>query len=127
MVVWLRKKSDELGILSSTLCMIHCMITPFLFVVFPASTGQHGGYEWWSFLDLLFLSVSFLAVFRTVRQSAFRWIKVSMIAALSLLTFFILNERLEGIEFPFDMVYFPAFALAILHLVHLRKCRCATA
>jgi len=125
MITLINKRSDELGMLSSILCMIHCMATPFLLVVIPASAGtHHGGYEWWRLLDLLFLGISFIAVFKTVQQSAYRWIKVSLIIAWLLLTFFILNERFEGIMFSFDMVYIPAFVLVILHLVHLRKCRC---
>ena len=125
MTTILNKKSDELGMLSSALCMLHCVATPFLLVAFPACSATHqGGYEWWGWLDLLFLSISFVAVFRTVQQSTFRWIKISLVVALLLLSFFILNERFEGIEFPFDMVYLHAFALVVLHLVNLRKCRC---
>lgn len=62
----------------------------------------------------------------TVQQSTQKWLKVSLVVSWLMLSFFILNERFEGIEFPFDMVYFPAFALVVLHLVNKRQCRCET-
>lgn len=117
-----KKKSDELGMLSSTLCMIHCMVTPFLLAVLPATF--HGGHQWWSWIDIVFLGISCIAVIYTVQQSALRWLKTGLMVSLGLLTFFVFNERFEGIEFPFDMVYFPAFALVVLHLINRRQCRC---
>ncbi|MEO1050515.1 MAG: MerC domain-containing protein [Bacteroidota bacterium] len=127
MSVILNKKSDELGMLSSTLCIIHCVATPFVFVAVPGSSvGAHGSQALWGWLDLLFLAISFIAVFKTYQQSTLRWIKTSLIVSWLMLTFFIFNERLEGIAFPFDMVYVPAVALIILHLVNRRQCRCET-
>ena len=65
MITILKKKSDELGILSSALCMLHCIATPFLLVAFPGFLATHrGSQEWWSWLDILFLGISFIAVSR---------------------------------------------------------------
>ncbi|MCG8387169.1 MAG: MerC domain-containing protein [Cytophagales bacterium] len=125
MITILDKKSDELGMLSSTLCMLHCMATPFLLLAVPSSqVTHHGSQAWWSWLDILFLGISLIAVFMTVQQSTQKWLKVSLVVSWLMLSFFILNERFEGIEFSFDMVYFPAFALVVLHLVNKRQCRC---
>ena len=127
MITILNKKSDEVGMLSSTLCIIHCLATPFLFMAVPASSAHHhGSPEWWGLIDILFLGISFIAVYMSVKQSTVRWMKISLIACWLLLSCFIFNERLEGIEFPFDMVYFPAFGLVVLHLVNRRQCRCHT-
>ena len=73
---------------------------------------------------MLFLLVSSVAVYKAVRQSPKRWIQFSMVSMWLMLTFFVLNERFEGIEFPFDMVYIPAFALIALHLINRKHCRC---
>ena len=125
MITILNKKSDELGMLSSALCMLHCIATPFLLAAVPSSSvTHHGSQNWWSWLDILFLVISFIAVFMTVRQSTKRWLWTSMVVSWLMLSFFILNERLGGIEFPFDMVYFPALTLIVLHLVNRRQCRC---
>jgi len=125
MTTILTKKTDQLGIISSVLCIVHCIATPFFLMTFAgASLPIHGSQEWWRGLDLLFIGISLFAVFKTIQYSDFRWIKVSLFFSFILLTFFVLNERFEGIEFPFDMIYFPASALALLHLVNLRRCRC---
>lgn len=125
MISILRKKSDDLGILSSALCIIHCIATPFLLVAIPVSSlTSHGSQEWWSWLDILFMGISFVAVYKAAQQSTLKWLQVSLIVSWLLLSFFILNERLEGIEFPVDMVYFPAMGLIALHLINRRHCRC---
>ena len=125
MIAILNKKSDEVGMLSSTLCMLHCLATPLLLAAVPSSSiTHHGSQVWWGWLDILFLVISFIAVFRSVQQSTARWMQTSLIVSWLILSFFILNERFEGIEFSIDMVYFPAFALVVLHLVNRRQCRC---
>lgn len=125
MIAILNKKSDELGMLSSALCMLHCIATPFLLAAVPSSSvTHHVSQDWWSWLDILFLGISFIAVFRSVQQSTLRWLQTSLIVSWLILSFFILNERFEGIELPFDMVYFPALTLIVLHLVNRRQCRC---
>ena len=125
MISIFNKKPDELGMLSSALCMLHCIATPVLVAAVPGfSVTHHGSQEWWSWLDVLFLIISFIAVFGSVRQSTKRWLWTGMVVSWLMLSFFILNERLGGMEFPFDMVYFPALTLIVLHLVNRRHCRC---
>ena len=116
MINTLHKKSDALGAISSTLCMIHCMATPFVLVSIPAATG----YGLWLWLDFFFLAISSIAVFQTLQTSNISWIKIGLVISLCFLFFFVFNERFEGIEFPFDMVYIPAFSLVILHLLNRR-------
>ncbi len=125
MITILNEKSDELGMLSSSLCMLHCIATPFLLVTLPGSSVMHPGSQgWWGWLDILFLGISSIAVFRSVQQSTRRWLQIGLIVSWLMLSFFIFNERFEGMEFAFDMVYFPAFALVVLHLVNRKQCRC---
>ena len=57
------KKSDTIGVLSSGLCMIHCLATPFFFVATACSaTCCSGAPLWWQWLDYFFLIISFIAV-----------------------------------------------------------------
>ena len=127
MITILNKKSDEVGMLSSGLCMLHCIATPILLAAVPGSSvTHHGSQHWWSWLDILFLIISFVAVFMSVQQSAKMWLRISMVVSWLMLSFFIINERFGGMEFPFDMVYFPALTLIVLHLVNRRQCSCET-
>ena len=57
------QKSDTIGVLSSGLCMIHCLATPFFFVATVCSTTCcNTAPLWWQWLDYFFLVVSFIAV-----------------------------------------------------------------
>lgn len=110
--------------LSSVLCIIHCLATPILLTLLPLSTATQGGAQtWWGWLDIFFLIFSSIAVFIAIKRSPKTWLRVSMTISLVMLCFFIINERFGSIEFPFDMVYIPAFALIILHLLNRRYCR----
>ena len=123
MIAILNKKSDELGAISSFLCIIHCIATPVVLTLLPISSGtQIGRQNRWSWLDIIFLLISSTAVFWAVQRSPKLWLRISMIVSLLVLGLFIVNERFIGIEFPFDMVYFPAFALIVLHLVNRNRC-----
>ncbi len=127
MITILEKKPNELGVFSSILCIIHCLITPFVLVVIPSSSMMTKGgdsYDWWLWLDVLFLIISFVAVFKATQQSKQMWMKISMALSWIILSFFVFNERLDGIKFSLDLVYFPAVALTVLHLLNRRKCRC---
>lgn len=37
---------DKIGILTSTLCLVHCLVFPFLFSILPALKVIDGGFEW---------------------------------------------------------------------------------
>lgn len=124
MIGILNKKPDELGMLSSALCIVHCLATPVLLTILPISAATQGGSQsWWGWLDIFFLLISSFAVFFAVQRSSKTWLRVSMVVSWLMLCFFILNERFGSIEFPFDIVYFPASALIFLHLVNRRQCR----
>ena len=125
MITILNNKSDEIGVLSSTLCMLHCFATPILLVAIPSTSVIHpGNLGWWSSLELLFLGFSFVAIYSTVQRSTLRWLRISLIISGLSLCFFIFSERFELIEFSEVLVYMPAFALIALHLINIRLCRC---
>ena len=53
---------DNLGIIASTLCMIHCIGTPFLFIAKACSTTCCADAPlWWKAIDYAFLIVSGVA------------------------------------------------------------------
>ncbi len=121
MISTINKKPDELGMFSSVLCIIHCFATPLLLTVLPISMAAQGeGHSWWTWLDFFFLIISGIAVFWAVQRSPKLWLRAGMVISLFMLCFFILNERFGSIEFPFDMVYLPAFTLIVLHLLNRR-------
>ena len=61
MVSSVLKNSDIFGATSSSLCLAHCVLTPLLFL---------SPIWWWSSLNILFISVSFIAVYNSVKKTS---------------------------------------------------------
>ena len=58
---------DNLGATFSTLCVIHCFATPFLFITQSYMLVVPG---WWQALNYIFLALSFFAVYKTSQNSS---------------------------------------------------------
>ena len=55
---------DSIGMIAGTLCAIHCIATPFLFVAKACSTVCCADAPlWWKAIDYIFLVISFIAIF----------------------------------------------------------------
>lgn len=119
------KKSDFVGALSSALCLAHCLATPLLFIAQTQTIGDHHDKPlWWSSLDIVFLIISFFAIYKTAKTSTKKWVKQLLWANWALLTFIILNEKVHLIPLPESVVYIPSVALIILHIYNSRYCQC---
>ena len=56
------KNSDNLGVLSSTLCLIHCLVTPFIYISFASLFSQNELLSFsWKSINLIFI------VFRAIK------------------------------------------------------------
>lgn len=124
-------KSDIIGAFASTLCLIHCVATPFIFVAGATSTGLHHHHHgdspfWWSMIDIIFIVISFFAVYFSVKQSSKNWVKIALVASWFLLTAFILNEKFEVVHLAEFWVYIFALTLVGLHLYNRKYCHCKT-
>lgn len=121
-----QRNSDLFGAAASGLCLIHCVATPFLFIVQTCSeTCCDASPSWWSSLDYIFLVISFLAIYRSSKTSSNRIISRALWSSWIVLAFIILNERLEFFHLPHFFIYIPAIALIILHLYHQKYCQCS--
>lgn len=126
----LQLKSDFIGALASFICLIHCIATPFIFV--SAASIEHHHHEhhhgdsplWWSAIDIVFIVISFLAVYWSAKSSSKTWMKFALYLCWAGLAFFILNEKFEGPHLPHFLIYVPAFGLIVLHLYNKRYCQC---
>ena len=61
---------DNLGATFSSLCVIHCFATPFLFITQSYLLVVPG---WWQTLNYLFLSISFLLFIKQARIHLVKW------------------------------------------------------
>ena len=117
---------DTLGAINSSLCVIHCFATPFLFL----TQAQTSLVElstvslWWQLLNYVFIVVSFFAVFRTVKNSSNQLVKSLLWVSWVLLSALILNEEFEIMHMPELLTYFAGISLASLHIYNLKYCQC---
>lgn len=121
------QKPDTFGAIASTLCIIHCVATPLLFVVHSCAIG---GCEtapiWWKSLDFFFLAISFMAIYHSTKTTSKNFMKIVLWANWTVLLFVIVNEKMHWISLPETLTYIIAFSLAALHIYNLNFCQCKT-
>tara|TARA_B100000989_G_scaffold262280_1_gene213696 strand:- start:166 stop:543 length:378 start_codon:yes stop_codon:yes gene_type:complete len=108
------KNSDIFGASSSTLCLLHCLVTPLLFFV-PF---------WWSGLNFAFILVSLFAVHFSAKKTSRKIMKPLFWCGFLALSILILNEEFEIYHLPEFATYIAASNLAFLHIYNLKYCKC---
>ncbi len=126
-MILIKQKSDVIGTLSSSLCLIHCIATPFLFMAQAGSAiCCESHFIWWKYMDYFFLIISFFAIYWSTKTTTINWIKPLFWLSWLVLLLVIVNEKIELVPLTEVAVYIPAFALIILHLYNKKYCNCDT-
>lgn len=126
-MTFLNQKADSIGAISSALCLIHCVATPFLFLT--QSSLINCCIEtpaWWMFIDYVFLVISFIAVYRSTQTTSKNWIKPALWTSWLFLFAVIINEKLAMLTISEIFIYLPTISLIILHLYNRKYCQCNT-
>ncbi|MEO0528239.1 MAG: MerC domain-containing protein [Bacteroidota bacterium] len=124
-LVNLTSKSDIIGAITSSLCFLHCLATPFLFVTQAGLTlGEASHPWWWGTIDIFFLTISFFAVLWSAKKTSKQWIKYSFWCLWTLLALIVLNEKSEIVHLAEIAIYFPTTGLILLHFYNRHYCRC---
>ena len=121
------QKSDILGAIASSLCLIHCLATPFLFIAQASAHGHHhheAAPLWWQSVDYIFLAISFVAVYYSASKTNLNWMPVALYSSWALLALFILNEKLHLFHLDHLFIFIPAIGLVSLHLYNRKYCGC---
>lgn len=119
------QKSDFLGVMSSSLCLLHCIATPLLYTLKASSFCCSASTPlWWKLLDYFFLVISLIAVLWSIKHSFKPWIKFAFCVSWLILALVILNETYQFISFTKYAIYILAFSLIVLHVINTRYCRC---
>jgi len=116
---------DFLGAISSSLCMVHCLITPLLFAVQATSLScSEISPSWWKMIDCIFLIVSLVAIIFTAKSTSLKFMPRLLYTSWLLLAIIVLNNLFHLINLPHALIYIPAIVLIILHMYNRKYCRC---
>ena len=119
--------ADNIGMASSSLCLIHCIITPFVFIVQACTKSCCADSPlWWKAIDFLFLIISFVAVYFAAKSSSKLWIRIAFYILLSTLSFLVVNHHAGIARLPVQLLYVSAFLLFALHLYNKKCCQRST-
>ncbi len=121
------QKPDTFGAIASTLCILHCIATPLLFIAHTcAEHGCASAPVWWRSLDYFFLCISFVAVYRTTQTTSKKFMKSLLWLSWTTLFLAVINEKFEFLHLPESSTYVPAITLVVLHLYNQKYCQCKT-
>jgi len=122
----LKQKSDTIGAISSILCLIHCVFTPFLFVAQShSSCCSEDTPIWWKSIDYIFLIISFFAIHKSATETSKKWIKYAFYLCWLALCFIIINERIGVLSISYKAIYIPSLSLVVLHIYNYKYCNCS--
>jgi len=110
------KQADILGIISAALCVVHCLLVPFLIVYGVSSEGFSNS---WEHLDWGFIALSGLAVILATRHETNQLLTWLMWGSFSIFTFSLLLHEQWPPALYLSVV--SSLGLAILHLLHFRN------
>ena len=118
MIQKLTYKEDLIGASASFLCLIHCLATPFVFLVkSSAAVCSSETPTWWQAIDYIFLVVAFFAVVHvTNNQRSKEWMKFSLVVSWLGLLLVTLNSTYFLFHISNELAYIPAISLVCLHL-----------
>mgnify|MGYP006145827357 CR=1 FL=1 len=118
-------KSDSIGMFVSSLCFVHCLATPFLFVAQTCTrTCCADAPLWWRTIDYVFLAVSFVAIWFSTKGATKQWLKVVLWGNWVILSFFLFFEDLANQHLFERVILIPAITLTLFHFfnkISIRK------
>ena len=110
-----KTKSDYLGIVSSTLCALHCAFTPFFIAALSAVKTAENSFAW---LDYVFVALCLWAVYHASKHSSSKLIKMGLWAAWAVFAIgIVFEDAAEGMVY---MGYAGSLGLVVLHIFNIR-------
>ncbi|WP_111684137.1 MerC domain-containing protein [Winogradskyella tangerina] len=118
------KNSDLIGAFASGLCLLHCIATPFIFIAQTRAATYNNPPVWWGLIDVLFIGISFFAVYWSAINTSKTWMKYALWISWAMLCLIISNEKIGLVFIPEFSIYIPSITLIGLHLYNKRYCKC---
>jgi MerC mercury resistance protein len=122
------RRADLLGLSSSMLCLVHCLLFPLLYAAFSAYEAgahhhhghdhahdhAHGGFN----IDYLFATAALVAVITAFRQTSHGWVKLGLGLGWVVM---VAGIVLAGQGYPDYVIHLGSVVLVSAHVYNLRK------
>lgn len=105
---------DYIGISAALLCLIHCIIFPFLMII-PLGISHN------PLIDLAFLSIGSVVVYRITRNLKSIWLRILFLSAIIMIAISVTMDLI--FDQHSDLIYLGAVALITAHIIHYIKHR----
>ncbi|WP_412850682.1 MerC domain-containing protein [Chryseobacterium sp. PMSZPI] len=103
---------DVVGISAAVLCLIHCVIFPILLII-PLGVSHN------PYIDLSFLIVGAVVVFRTTRHIKGRWLKLLFWISIVLISISVIVDLIFDVHLP--LIYAGTAGLIIAHSINFKN------
>jgi hypothetical protein len=116
---WFYKNADLIGLTSSFLCIVHCLVFPVLIALSYFSVSMEV-FEHWHALDYIFILLSFFAVRYAVSRTAKSAMKMAF-----WITFLVFSAALlahEALPWMLLVSLSASLVLMVLHVINYRSC-----
>lgn len=103
---------DAVGISAAVLCLIHCIIFPLLMII-PLGISHN------PYVDLAFLLIGGIVVYRVTKKVSKLWLKWLFWTSISLITISVLVDLIYEIHIP--LIYLGAAGLIAGHIINFKS------
>lgn len=114
-------KSDFAGAFFSFLCLLHCILTPIIFISGCTAAAVSTGHLLWGSIDYVFIIISLIAAYFSSKKTSSNYIFYALWICWAILSFYLINEKIHLLELNEITLYISASYLAILHSYNLIK------
>lgn len=106
------KLLDAIGISAAVLCLIHCIVFPLLLII-PLGISHN------PYIDLAFLIIGTLVVFRITKQVKNPWLNVLFWGSIVLIAVSVMADFIFEVHLP--LIYVGAAGLIAAHLINFKN------
>jgi hypothetical protein len=103
---------DAVGISAAVLCLVHCIVFPLLMII-PLGISHN------PYIDMAFLAIGAVVVFRVTQKITSRWLKLLFWTSLILIFISVLTDLIFEVHIP--LIYAGAAGLITGHLINFKN------
>lgn len=123
-IKYLTNNSDFLGVITCSLCLLHCICTPLILISYSTLITEFTiSYSWWKNLDYVFIFISFFMVFFSTKITKVKTMKYLFWFSWIILFMVIINEKLALFQLSEYITYLATIVISLLHFFNLKHCK----